>query len=91
MTKKEFISAMAEKSGLTKKEASNAYDAFVSTVTEELKKGEKVQLIGFGNFEVIERAARSGRNPHTNEVLELPAKYAPKFKASKALKDVVNG
>ena len=90
MTKKELISAMAEKAGLTKKDAELALDAFTTTVTEELKKGEKIQLIGFGTFEVSERVARTGLNPKTKEKIEIAASMNPKFKAGKALKDAVN-
>ena len=87
MNKGEFIKAMAEKAGFTNKDAAIAYDAFVATVTETLKAGDKVQLVGFGSFEVKERAARIGRNPKTKEAIEIPASRAPVFKPSKALKD----
>ena len=82
MNKSELISKVAEKSGLQKKQ-------FVETVEETLAKGEKIQIIGFGNFEVRERAARKGRNPQTNEVIEIAASKVPAFKAGKALKDAV--
>ena len=85
MNKSELISKVAEKSGLQKKQATAALEAFVET----LAKGEKIQIIGFGNFEVRERAARKGRNPQTNEVIEIAASKVPAFKAGKALKDAV--
>ena len=90
MNKTELISAVAEKAGLSKKDSEAAVKALVETVTEELKKGEKVQLVGFGTFEVSERAAREGRNPQTGASMEIKASKAPKFKAGKALKDAVN-
>ncbi len=77
---------MAEQTNLSKKDAEAALKAFIDVVSEELKKGEKVQLVGFGTFEVSERAAREGRNPHTGESMEIKASKAPKFKAGKALK-----
>ena len=90
MNKAEFITAMAEKTGLTKKDSEKAVKAFTEIVAEELKKGEKVQLVGFGTFEVSERAAREGRNPRTGETMPIEASKTPKFKAGKALKDQVN-
>ncbi len=90
MNKTELIAAIAEQAELSKKDAEKAVKAFVDVVTEELKKGEKIQLVGFGTFEVTERAAREGRNPQTNEPMSIPASKAPKFKAGKALKDAVN-
>ena len=90
MNKAEFITAMAEKTGLTKKDSEKAVKAFTEIVAEELKKGEKVQLVGFGTFEVSERAAREGRNPRTGETMPIEASKSPKFKAGKALKDQVN-
>ncbi len=90
MNKKELIAAMAEKAELTQKDAGKALDAFLATVTEELVKGEKIQLTGFGNFEVTERAEREGRNPKTGETMKIAATKAPKFKAGKSLKDAVN-
>lgn len=90
MNKTEFISAIAEKAGLSKKDAEKALKAFTDVVEEELKKGEKIQLVGFGTFEVSERAAREGRNPQTGETMKIEACKAPKFKAGKALKDAVN-
>ena len=90
MNKTELIAAIAEQAELSKKYAEKALKAFTDIVTEELKKGEKIQLVGFGTFEVTERAAREGRNPQTNEPMSIPASKAPKFKAGKALKDAVN-
>jgi len=90
MTKQELSAAIAEKAGITKKDAEASLNAFTEVVTEELKKGEKIQLVGFGTFEVSERAARVGRNPQTKEEIQIPASKAPKFKAGKALKDAVN-
>ncbi len=90
MNKAELVAAMSDKAGLTKKDAENALKAFTDVVAEELKKGEKIQLVGFGTFEVSERAARTGRNPQTGEEMKIPASKAPKFKAGKALKDIVN-
>lgn len=90
MNKTELITAIAELSELSKKDAEKALKAFTDVVTEELKKGEKVQLVGFGSFEVSERAAREGRNPQTGAVMNIPASKAPKFKAGKSLKDIVN-
>ena len=90
MNKTELISAMSEKSELTKVDTEKALRAFIDTVTEELKNGGKVQLVGFGTFETSERAARTGRNPQTGETIEIKASTSPKFKASKALKDIVN-
>ena len=90
MNKTELVAAMADKAGLTKKDAEAALSAFVSVVADELKKGEKVQLVGFGTFEVATREAREGRNPRTGETMKIEASKAPKFKAGKALKDMVN-
>ncbi len=90
MNRTELIAAIAEKTELSKKDAEKALKAFTDVVTEELKKGEKIQLVGFGTFETIERAAREGRNPHTGEAMPIAASKAPKFKAGKALKDAVN-
>ena len=90
MNKTEFISAIAEKAELSKKDAEKALKAFTDVVEEELKKGEKIQLVGFGTFEVSERAAREGSNPQTGETMKIEACKAPKFKAGKALKDAVN-
>ena len=90
MNKTDFIAAVAQKAEISKKDAKAAVEAFFEVVQEELKKGEKVQLVGFGTFEVAERAAREGRNPATNETIQIPASKAPKFKAGKALKDSLN-
>ena len=90
MNKTDLVQAMAEKSGLSKKDSEKALKAFTDVVAEELKKGEKIQLVGFGTFEVSERAARKGKNPQTGEEIDIPASRAPKFKAGKALKDMVN-
>lgn len=90
MNKTELVAAMAESAELSKKDAEKALKAFVDVVTEELKKGEKVQLVGFGSFEVTQRAAREGINPLTKEPMKIAASKAPKFKAGKALKDAVN-
>ena len=90
MNKTELVAAMAEQTNLSKKDAEAALKAFIDVVSEELKKGEKVQLVGFGTFEVSERAARAGRNPQTGETMEIKASKTPKFKAGKALKDMMN-
>ena len=90
MNKAELVEAMAKKIAQTKKVTEESLNAFIEVVTEELEKGEKVQLVGFGSFEVIKRAARKGRNPQTKEEIKIPASKAPKFKAGKALKDIVN-
>ena len=90
MNKTELVAAMAEQTNLSKKDAEAALIAFIDVVSEELKKGEKVQLVGFGTFEVSERAAREGRNPQTGETMEIKASKTPKFKAGKALKDMMN-
>lgn len=90
MNKVELVASMAEKAELTKVDAEKALKAFIEVVTEEMKNGGKVQLVGFGTFEVSERAARTGRNPQTGETIEIKASKAPKFKAGKALKDAVN-
>ena len=90
MNKTELVAAMAEQTNLSKKDAEAALKAFIDVVSEELKKGEKVQLVGFGTFEVSERAAREGRNPATGESMVIKASKTPKFKAGKALKDMMN-
>ncbi|MBQ9490416.1 MAG: HU family DNA-binding protein [Lachnospiraceae bacterium] len=90
MNKAELIAAIAESADFSKKDAEKALKAFTDIVTEELKKGEKVALVGFGTFEVSVRAAREGRNPATNKTIKIPASKAPKFKAGKALKDAIN-
>ncbi len=90
MNKTELVAAIAEKTELSKKDSEKALKAFIDVVSEELQKGEKIQLVGFGTFEVAERAAREGRNPLTGEKMKIEASKAPKFKAGKALKDAVN-
>lgn len=90
MNKAELISAIAEKTGDSKKATDEMLNAFVELITDSLVKGDKVQLIGFGSFEVKNRAARKGRNPQTNEEIKIPASKSPVFKAGKALKDKVN-
>lgn len=90
MNKKELVAAIAEKTELKKADAEKAVEAFAEVVAEELRKGEKVQLVGFGTFEVSERAEREGRNPRNGCAMMIPASRNPKFKAGKALKDLVN-
>jgi len=90
MNKTELITAMAEASGLTKKDCDTALNAFVDTLQTALKSGDKVQLLGFGTFEVKERAARTGKNPATGATIEIPASKAPAFKPGKAFKDSVH-
>jgi len=90
MNKTELVAAIAEKTQLTKKDSEMALKAFINVVSEELKKGEKIQLVGFGTFEVSNRAARTGKNPQTGNAIDIPASKAPKFKAGKALKETVN-
>jgi DNA-binding protein HU-beta len=91
MNKTELIEKVAESADMTKKQASQAVDAILNSIAEALKAGEKVQLIGFGNFESRERAARKGRNPQTGEEIEIAAAKVPAFSPGKALKDAVNG
>ena len=90
MNKSDLIAAIAAKTGSTKKDAEATLNAFVDVVTDSLVKGDKVQLVGFGSFEVRKRAARKGRDPQTKEEIKIPASKAPVFKAGKALKDLVN-
>lgn len=90
MNKAELITAIAEKSELTKKDAEKALKAFEDVVKEELSNKGEIRLVGFGTFDVIERAAHMGRNPQTKEPMEIPASTAPRFKAGKALKDAIN-
>ena len=90
MNKTEFIDQIAEKSGLTKKDSEAALNATIDAITSALAGGDKVSLVGFGTFEVKERAARMGRNPRTKEEVQIPASKAPVFKAGKQLKDAVN-
>ena len=89
MNKTELIAAIADKAGLSKKDAEAAVKAFVDVVSDAMKNGDKVQLVGFGTFEVSERSARTGRNPQTGETIEIAASRTPRFKAGKALKDLV--
>ena len=90
MNKTELVAAMAKETQLAKKDVEAVLKSFIDVVSEELKKGEKVQLVGFGTFEVSKRAAREGRNPHTGETMQISASKAPKFIAGKALKDLIN-
>ncbi len=90
MNKTELVSAIAEKADISKKDAEKALKAFEEIVTDELADGGKVQLVGFGTFDVSQRAAREGRNPQTGEAMSIPASKAPRFKVGKALKDAVN-
>ena len=90
MNKTELIAAIAEKAEISKKDSEKALKAFVDVVTEQLKNDDKVQLVGFGTFEVSKRAAREGRNPQTGKSMKIEACKAPKFKAGKALKDAIN-
>jgi len=90
MNKAELVAAIADRTELSKKDSEKALKAFIDVIAEELAKGEKIQLVGFGTFEVSERAAREGRNPQSGEPINIPASKAPKFKAGKALKDMIN-
>lgn len=90
MNKTELIAAMAEKSNLSKKDSEAALKSFVEAVADALKKDDKVQIVGFGTFEVAKRAAREGRNPQTGKAMKIKASKSPKFKAGKALKDALN-
>jgi DNA-binding protein HU-beta len=90
MNRTELVAAVAEKTELSKKDAEKAVKALIDIITEEMTKGEKVQLVGFGTFEVNERAAREGRNPRSGETVAIAASKSPKFKAGKALKDAIN-
>ena len=89
MNKTEFIAAIAAKAGISKKDAEKAYAAFTDTIAAQLKKGNKVQLVGFGTFEVRKRGARTGINPLTKEKIKIKASKAPAFKAGKAFKDAI--
>ena len=91
MNKTDLVDAVAQATDTSKAEAANAVDAVLDTITDALKSGDGVQLIGFGNFSVSDRAAREGRNPRTGETIQIAASKQPKFKAGKALKDAVNG
>ena len=90
MNRVELVAAIAEQTELSKKDAEKALKAFTDVITEELKKGGKIQLVGFGTFEVSQRAPREGRNPQTGKTMTIAASKAPKFKAGKALKDALN-
>ena len=90
MNKSELVTALSEKIGTSKKAAESSLNALIETITDELKNGGKVQLVGFGSFEVRKRAARKGRNPQTKEEIKIPASKSPVFKAGKALKDIVD-
>ena len=90
MNKTELIEAMSQECGLTKKDTEKALKAFTDIISEQLKEKDKVSLIGFGTFETSERAARTGKNPQTGEEIQIPASISPRFKAGKALKDLVN-
>ena len=91
MNKTELVDAIAKETGLSKKDSEKALKAFTDSVAKELKKKGKVQLVGFGTFEIAKRAARTGKNPQTGAAIKIPAATVPKFKAGKALKDAVNG
>ncbi len=91
MNKTELVAVMAEKADVTKKDAEKVLNAFVEAVGEALKKDDKVQLVGFGTFEARKRAARTGKNPQTKAVIQIPATTVPAFKAGKALKDIIAG
>jgi DNA-binding protein HU-beta len=91
MNKNELVSAVADKSGITKTQAADAIDATLDIITSALKSGEEVRLLGFGNFVVADRKATTARNPQTGATVNVPASKAPKFKPGKALKDAVNG
>ncbi len=90
MNKTELVAAVADEAGLSKADAGRAVDAVVSAITNALKAGDQVSLVGFGTFSVKERGARTGRNPRTGETINIPASKTPAFKAGKALKDAVN-
>jgi DNA-binding protein HU-beta len=90
VTKTELVNSIAEKAGLSKADSEKALKAFVDTVTDALKQGDKIAMVGFGTFSVGDRAARVGKNPQTGAAIDIPAAKAPKFKAGKALKDAVN-
>ena len=90
MNKTDQAAAIADSADLTKKDAEKAVNSFTEVITKALKKGDKVQLVGFGTFEVVKRAAREGRNPQTGKAMKIKASKAPKFKAGKALKDALN-
>ena len=89
MNKAELVEAVSDKAGITKKQAGSVIDAITDTVKETLSKGERITLVGFGTFHVMERKAREGRNPRTGKKLEIPAKKVPKFRAGKNLREAV--
>lgn len=91
MKKQELVAAIAQEAEISKKDADRALAAAINAISKALADGDKIQLVGFGTFEVRERAARTGKNPRTGEVIEIAASKVPAFKAGKALKDVVNG
>jgi DNA-binding protein HU-beta len=91
MNKSEFVAAVADAAKISKADAERSVDAFINVVTRQLRKADEVRLVGFGTFEVRERAASEGRNPRTGEVIKIKASRLPRFKAGKALKDEVNG
>lgn len=91
MNRTELITEVANKTGLMKKDAEDAVVAFMDIVKDSFIKGEKISLIGFGTFDIVERAERTGRNPKTNEIIHIAASKSPKFKPAKALKEAVNG
>ena len=91
MNKNDLVAAVAQATDISKADAANAVDAVLDTITDALKNGDGVQLVGFGNFSVANRAARQGRNPQTGATIQIAASKAPKFKAGKGLKDAVNG
>lgn len=91
MNKHELVSAIAQNAEISKKDAENALSAAINAISKALAEGDKVQIVGFGTFEVRERAARTGKNPRTGEMIEIAASKVPAFKAGKALKDIVNG
>lgn len=90
MNKQELITAISEQAGLTKADAGKALEALTGAIADAMKKGDKVQLVGFGTFDTVKKAAREGKNPATGAKIKIPACVAPKFKAGKALKDMVN-
>ncbi len=90
MTKQELVDAVAEKAGINKRQASEAVEGVIDSITKALKKGNKVTLVGFGNFSVVKKKARTGRNPQTGKEIQIPARKAPKFSPSKQLKETLN-
>ena len=91
MKKQELVAAISQEAGISKKDADRALTAAINAITKALADGDKIQLVGFGTFEVRERAARTGKNPRTGEMIDIAASKVPAFKAGKALKDAVNG